>query len=45
LKQLDLPLSVWQLKRVDFQYLEDKCSRLVEASSSPWPGARSLLDR
>jgi hypothetical protein len=26
LKYLGLPLSVWQLKRVDFQHLEDKCS-------------------
>jgi hypothetical protein len=27
LKYLGLPLSVWQLKRVDFQHLEDKCAR------------------
>jgi hypothetical protein len=27
LKYLGLPLSVWQLKEVDFQHLEDKCTR------------------
>lgn len=26
LRYLGLPLSVWRLKRVDFQYLEDKCA-------------------
>ena len=25
LKNLGLPLSVWRLKQVDFQHLEDKC--------------------
>ena len=34
LKYLGLPLSVWQLKRADFQYLEDQVAgRLV-----PWEG-------
>jgi hypothetical protein len=27
LKYLGLPLSVWKLKHVDFQHLEDKCAR------------------
>jgi hypothetical protein len=26
LRDLGLPLSVWHLKRVDFQHLEDKCA-------------------
>ena len=26
LRYLGLPLSVWRLKRVDFQHLEDKCA-------------------
>lgn len=34
MKYLGLPLSVWQLKRVDFQYLEDK----VAAKLVPWEG-------
>lgn len=34
MKYLGLPLSIWQLKRVDFQLLEDK----VAARLPPWQG-------
>jgi hypothetical protein len=29
LKYLGLSLSIWRLKRVDFQHLEDKCARML----------------
>lgn len=34
MKYLGLPLSVWQLRAVDFQFLEDK----VAAKLVPWDG-------
>ena len=45
MRYLGLPLSVWRLRKVDFQHLEDKCAgkpHLGSGASSPRPAGVRL---